>query len=124
MSLYLVSSIGVTINAHYCGGNLASLALFEKVSCCCDEEEVEKPSDCCKDEIKTIKISDDQIKAEEKFKQVICLEFTDRLPQLYKFLSGVRRVYHTTNSCSLESVSRHVDPIPIYKKNQSFLFYS
>ena len=87
LSLYLVSSIGVTINAHYCGGNLASLALFEKVSCCCDEEEAEKPTDCCKDEIKTIKISDDQIKGEEKFKQAISLEFTDRLPQLYKFLS-------------------------------------
>lgn len=124
LSLYLVSSIGVTINAHYCGGNLASLALFEKVSCCCDEEEAEKPIDCCKDEIKTIKISDDQIKGEEKVKQIAGIDELDQLPQTYKFLSVSRLIYRTLNLKLVLSPPENLNPVPIYKRNHSFLFYS
>lgn len=63
--LYLLCSAGLVVSLHYCGNSLASAGLFDKASCCCDDEETGKPDDCCKDEFKTLKLSTDQIKHEE-----------------------------------------------------------
>jgi hypothetical protein len=63
--LYLLCSAGLVVSLHYCGNSLASAGLFDKASCCCDDEESGTPDDCCKDEVKTLKLSTDQIKHDE-----------------------------------------------------------
>lgn len=62
--LYLLFSLGIVVKAHYCGGDLAAINLFEKGSCCCENPKIPKKEDCCKDEVKPLKISNDQIKSE------------------------------------------------------------
>jgi len=43
--ILLVSTIGVTINKHYCGGKLADVSLFLEATCNCGDSEMS--SDCC-----------------------------------------------------------------------------
>ncbi|MCW3076530.1 MAG: hypothetical protein JWO32_1139 [Bacteroidetes bacterium] len=47
--VYVVSVCGVTINKHFCGGELESVSLIKQNSCC-GEETQDEPSDCCQDE--------------------------------------------------------------------------
>ncbi len=48
MVFYLVLSIGVNLNVHFCGGNLKSVSVSSEGSkCCCDSEE--KSNKCCSD---------------------------------------------------------------------------
>lgn len=55
MSLvFLISVMGMTINAHYCGTHLKSVGLIKK-ACCCDAKQ---DNNCCKDEITYIKVND------------------------------------------------------------------
>lgn len=123
--LYLVSSIGVTVSAHYCGGNLASLAFCQTdLKCCCDEKNDGKTNDCCRDESKSIKISADQNKAEFNNKEFQTVEIG--------FLPSVST--WSINKSILKKISTLPlfipDPpenrqlIPAYKRNHSFLFYS
>jgi hypothetical protein len=51
--IYVLSTVGVSVFSHYCGGELEKVTLFSKTkSCCGDEEEVDMEDDgCCKDEI-------------------------------------------------------------------------
>jgi hypothetical protein len=121
----LVSAIGITITLHYCGGDLASLGFFNKTSCCCDDEKViKKKDDCCKNEYKSFKIKDEQIKAElneKKFQQV---DFSlNKKSTLIFFKKNIE--YPT--SITLTQLPRPPDKenlIPAYKRNHSFLFYS
>jgi hypothetical protein len=47
--LYLLTSVGLTVNVHYCGGKLKSIQLlFDAPSCCCGE--TKKMDGCCEDE--------------------------------------------------------------------------
>lgn len=55
------------VHAHYCQEELAAVQLYADASCCCDENDTEPISeDCCKDEIKTLKIADAQLKVEPR----------------------------------------------------------
>jgi len=65
LNLYLLFSGGLVVSLHYCGGSLANAGIFTEPSCCCDDETTGKPDDCCKDEVKTVKITDDQLRNEE-----------------------------------------------------------
>lgn len=55
--IFLASTLGMTINSHYCGMKLRSVSLVEK-SCCCKNKPAEKKG-CCKNEVKYVKITDD-----------------------------------------------------------------
>lgn len=55
--IFLASAMGVTINSHYCGMKLKSVSLSSK-GCCC-KKNIKMPKDCCKNEIKYVKITDD-----------------------------------------------------------------
>ena len=123
LSIYMIASIGFTINAHYCEGNLASLGLFENVSCCCDEAESGKADDCCKDEIKTIKISDDQIKGEQKVKHFLTVDNSNKLLHVFSLQADVNIVCDKDQSSKIKVSTYHLNAIPIYKRNHSFLFY-
>ncbi|MBC7693921.1 MAG: hypothetical protein H7141_00595 [Burkholderiales bacterium] len=50
--IYVLSTIGVSVFSHYCGGELEKVTLFSKTkSCCGNEEETDIEDGCCKNEI-------------------------------------------------------------------------
>jgi hypothetical protein len=125
LMLYLTFSAGLVISLHYCGGNLAALKLFVKASCCCDDEETGEEDDCCKDEIKTVKITDDQNIHKEVLLKIKAIQDIGFFPsQLkYSFLQG-KIVSTQISNQQLPRPPDGVCLIPAYKLNHSFLFYS
>ncbi|NNF01052.1 MAG: hypothetical protein HKN22_00060, partial [Bacteroidia bacterium] len=56
---YLIASVGVAINVHYCGGKISNIELStDKGLCCC--EDAEGMSNCCDDEKVIFQLHDDQ----------------------------------------------------------------
>ncbi len=122
--LYLISSLGLTLKAHYCGGDLASLSFFNKENCCCEENRNGRPDNCCKDEIKTIKILDDQLKDEQTQKQFISYDASDRLNSSSSFNLAHIFFYESVQASALPKAPDRTNILPAYKRNHSFLFYS
>jgi hypothetical protein len=61
LACYIAVSCGVVINFHYCMDRLASVALFESGSTKCGICGMHKKSHgCCRDEVKIIKMAEDQ----------------------------------------------------------------
>lgn len=121
--LYLLASIGFTVKAHYCGGDLASLSLFKKVSCCCEEVSQKKKDDCCKNEIKTIKIADNQLKTEH---EKIISQSDDAILDIqvhHSFLFQRWSSHEQVLSTSLPKPPDRTSLLPAFKRNHSFLFY-
>jgi hypothetical protein len=60
--MYLPAAAGVGFSSHYCFGKLKETKVFsvEKQHCCCDTEE-EEENDCCRNEIKVVKLDKDQL---------------------------------------------------------------
>lgn len=63
--IYLFSVCGITINKHFCGGELESVTLIEKGSCC-EGEEAGEADDCCADETIYMSAASDVILSSEK----------------------------------------------------------
>jgi len=61
--MYLLVTVGLTVATHFCGGMATSVKMLPFVSnenpCGCDDTAV--PDDCCKTEIKSVQLSDEQI---------------------------------------------------------------
>ncbi|MBC7875050.1 MAG: hypothetical protein H7Y01_13695 [Ferruginibacter sp.] len=62
MVCYLAVTAGVVINFHYCMDRLASAKLFEKKAKECGKcgMHTEDSNGCCRDEVKVVKMEDDQ----------------------------------------------------------------
>jgi hypothetical protein len=58
-SVYLLVSSGVVVNLHYCMGKLSSMGLIHHDSKTCGNCGMDN-NGCCKDEIKVVKIQDNQ----------------------------------------------------------------
>mgnify|MGYP006902042051 CR=1 FL=1 len=121
--LYLLASIGFTVKAHYCGNDLASVSLFKRSSCCCEDNRNSQKDDCCKDEIKSFKIGDDQ-NINEPVKTLI------PHADISEVMTLIPCSFYTANtaSCANFSTPLHAPPdhrklIPSWKLNHSFLFY-
>lgn len=54
-----MSTVGVSVISHYCGGELEEVALFSKPTSCCGEEEEMMDDDCCKNETAYISFQKD-----------------------------------------------------------------
>ncbi len=124
LCLYLVSSAGLTISLHYCGGDLAALGIFNDPSCCCDNVKANKKDDCCKNENKSFKITADQNKAEFAEKKFHTAYYYLPARTLYAF---TEKALYKRISLSPVQLPRPPDKcslIPAYKRNHSFLFYS
>jgi hypothetical protein len=52
-SLLLVSTMGVVVSKHYCGGAFVSASIFHEAKSCCDA------GDCCHNEDSFFKVEDD-----------------------------------------------------------------
>ena len=61
---YFAATCGVVINSHYCMNSLASVHLFEKFANICGRcgMDTYESNGCCHDELKLIKLEDDQNK--------------------------------------------------------------
>lgn len=59
--IYVLSTIGVSVFSHYCGGELEKVSLFTKTkSCCGEQDESDMGEDgCCKDEIAHVSFQKD-----------------------------------------------------------------
>jgi len=61
--MYLLVTVGLTVATHFCGGKVASVKMLSFVSnenpCGCDNTAV--PDGCCRTEIKSIQLNDEQI---------------------------------------------------------------
>lgn len=121
----MFSSTGMSLTLHYCGDSIASVGFSEEVSCCCDEDMSQpQDDDCCKNEIKPIKITIDQIKAnynEEKF-----VHF-DYISTPNFFLFNKKQNYNYKYVVQPTPLPRPPDKtliLPPYKMNHSYLFYS
>ena len=64
MILYLVPSVGVTVSAHFCGGELMTVAYSDKKEnkCFCGNKKMQKG--CCEDTHVTLKMDDSHQKTE------------------------------------------------------------
>jgi hypothetical protein len=77
--LYISTSVGATVNLHYCMGKLQDWGFGHKESKTCDkcgmEKSAKKDNGCCKDENKFVKNDTDQKTAESAFQmfQVIAV---------------------------------------------------
>jgi hypothetical protein len=60
---YTISSNGIYISKHFCGGQLQTISFYKKISkCCCEDEteEMTKEDNCCNDVATFSKLSTDQ----------------------------------------------------------------
>jgi|ERR1051326_8389166 hypothetical protein len=55
--IFLASAMGMNIHSHFCGKKLEYVGVV-KHNCCCKKKST-MPKDCCKNEIKTVKLTDD-----------------------------------------------------------------
>lgn len=72
--VYLVSVCGLTINKHFCGGELESVTLIKQGSCC-EGEESGIADDCCANE--TIYLSNKTETLKSSFKLSFDRQFSD-----------------------------------------------
>ena len=89
-AFYLVSVIGVALSLHFCGGKLASVALYANETSCkyCKEiPQAKKDDTCCKNTKVDVKVKDNH-QAEASFKLPKLFSFTLFLPnRINEFLS-------------------------------------
>ncbi len=52
--MLLISTMGLTVSAHYCGENLEFVSVVHDTDACCDT-----PDGCCRDESGTFRLDDD-----------------------------------------------------------------
>lgn len=59
-AFYLITTIGIAVNMHFCGGKLASVKLIESAKCaaCKGGNKIKKAHDCCKDTSVDVKVKD------------------------------------------------------------------
>lgn len=54
-----MSTVGVSVFSHYCGGELEHVTLFSKTKSCCGEEESDMEDGCCKDVVTHVSFQKD-----------------------------------------------------------------
>lgn len=108
---------------HYCGGKAVAVAVNDKPDCCCDND-VEQDLDCCKDELKYVKIDNDQLKCEvELFKDKAFLD--QFISQTYKsdFSKTINFLVEKKSSYTFGKIKNRSE-VPLYLLNSSFIYYS
>jgi hypothetical protein len=103
MIFYLIPAVGVTVSAHFCGGELMTISHFDKgeKKCSCGNKKMQKG--CCEDKQLTFKTDDSHQKTEfpvPKFVPVLAVmpalhTTMDRLPFVARDLNAVNyRLFH------------------------------
>jgi len=118
LSLFLlVSTFGVSVEKHFCGGRLADVALFTGAGCSCDGE-TEKNS-CCHEEEQLIWMDLGQFSSSVQRVPIVVQQAILTYLEVTETLSG---------ESSGVSTLHFYDPpppesVPFYRMNCSFTFY-
>jgi hypothetical protein len=64
-AIYLLASVGVAVNVHYCGGKVAFVKLYTGANCPCGDAMDE--DGCCHDETVLFQLEDEQRSVSHKF---------------------------------------------------------
>ena len=56
--VYLLASVGVMVNVHYCGDRVVDVELYSVAECCCGADQEE--DNCCHEESHTFQLEDEQ----------------------------------------------------------------
>jgi hypothetical protein len=82
---YTISSSGIVVSKHFCGGELETISFYKKASsCCCGDEmkisKTKEEDDCCQDVESFSKLKTDQIIKEAKIVLANQYIFAEPLP--------------------------------------------
>lgn len=113
--VFTVLTVGITINKHYSGGELFSVALYGEADSCCDE-----PCECCDDESNTIQFIADYLSSSNYLpnNEIITIELNS--DYFVNLLSDVNDI----NDKAEEYIYTDLPPAgidPIFPKTQSYL---
>ncbi len=116
---YFAATFGVMINRHYCMNRLASIHLFEKSADICGRcgMETHESNGCCHDEVKVLKVEQDQNKATVDSYTIPALEITVSVPSDFiaiSFYNVVEQRHYHNHSPPLLSAQ------DIYLQNNVF----
>ena len=128
MLMYLIAVSGIMIHLHYCGQTLESWTVYDKTDGCAEGEcgdESQQSDDCCKDEVITAKIAQDQHHISEiKFKPVPAFEADAVIPASY--FTGGDVVLTEANPGTIQQANAPPglwQNIPLYQLHSSFTYY-
>jgi len=117
LSIYLLFSVGMTLLVHFCGEAITSVELipFNSQSnfCCCDDSQ--GFNECCKNEIKSIQISDEQLVTKVTQSSVLSLTEDIRAEILLTEFDTSNLIYRLAHTKSPPEES------PLYILNHSLL---
>lgn len=120
--VYLSTSVGATVQLHYCMGKLADYGLDYKESKACRtcgmDKSNGKNNGCCKDEHKFLKNTTDQKIAESSF-QLIEIMGT-ALPALYAELPSIK-ISSLTEENPVTNAPPRSNGVAVYILNRTFL---
>ncbi|MGE0088013.1 MAG: hypothetical protein AB7S50_00895 [Bacteroidales bacterium] len=120
LSFYVLVSLGITINLHYCGGQFESFNLFgETKSCCCGGKTMNKS--CCENQVLHYEISDEQ-----RISQDIRIL---TIPSIDLYLEPIIDNSLLDNEIELDSQRIEINSSPSYKNpfwilNCSLIYYA
>ena len=115
--LYLTSTSGITLNAHYCGGKVKHISFFKKSEKnCCGKKKMKK--NCCKDKKNSFKVKDNHESGSFLKLKNTPLEYNNAVILIkFSFNSIIINKYFI--------YYYHYPPVfydnPLYLKNQVFL---
>jgi hypothetical protein len=126
MFIYLVAVSGVMINLHYCGPQLESWNMYAEGEGCdggeCGDES-KQSDDCCKDEVITAKVSNDQNTVSELKLKLSTEAWQPALLPVYP-------EYATSSVLSVKATAHKANAppgrwqnIPLYKLHSGFIYY-
>ncbi len=121
--LYLLFSLGLVVKAHYCGGDLAAINLFEKGSCCCEKPNKPSKDDCCKDEIKSLKLTSDQLKSEDEEFKALALDIIIPTNSNFQWIQPSFKK-QASNNCKVPDPPERNSFPPLFIKHHCIIYYS
>jgi hypothetical protein len=117
--LYLIPSIGITVSAHYCRGELSGISFGaeKQKQCGCKVGAVRK--NCCQDVVLSMKIKDDQQKITPVSFKLVQPEALPSKPD-FTYQLVIRSVEQPTVIYPVEIPPGRFKQ-PLYLQNESFL---
>jgi len=116
--VYLVLVTGISLNFHYCGGKLKSIAIQSKAeACCCGGDEME--SNCCNNKQLLIQFHTDQ-------KLIVSNKISFELSEYIEIERPELKIENLLQSTTQNFLFFDIPPPPkiaIWKSNCSYLFY-
>ncbi|WP_221409058.1 HYC_CC_PP family protein [Reichenbachiella versicolor] len=114
---YLIVSSHTTVKLHRCLGELRSVSIISETTSCCEEALLEMP--CCDDEL----ISFDE-ESKEKLSSSFSFSFEAVLVKVNRVLYPSFNSKEDNSVVLYASNSSPPDPVPIFIKHCSLVFYA